>query len=517
MSLPQIPITGIGADFRVPGSYAEILFAQGPASAAAGEREVVFVMPMLSSGTWTPATLYGPITDSLVAETGAGAGSPLHRGIRKFLKHNKDAKVWAVPVAETSGVGAAAATGTVTFTTDPTGTGTATVTVCGEPCSYTYKATGTPDTVTTIAAGLKAAINSKSWLPVTADNSSGVLTLTAKLKGASQGTATIGVIRFRAEVTAGTGTTVATSGAFLGTGVAGADGTTTEAANTATALAVLDAVRKYYIVVSAYDATTLGNLKTHIVNKSEPRRGLRSVGIAAYTGTLAGATTVATGRNYERLNLFLFEDAEHDCAEIAGGMAAIVQKAHDNDATANLAGTSLADVFLPVYSAASRPTDVEQNDAINDGISIIATNEAGPYLVMLVNTRSKNAAGTQDDFRATEAHRVSGADEFIDTVLSQWNQKFVQKKFKPDEVLADGRFNPNQPLITNVVRPSTIAPWIKRLMDDFESLGHLQDLQASKDSLRVLKTGSRAEVGLDLHIIDHLLQSTFRVAEVSEG
>jgi phage tail sheath gpL-like len=515
-----IPITGVAIDFRVPGAFAEILFAQGPASAAAGEREVVFVMPMLATGTTWTANALIRVNNSGEAETGAGAGSPIHRAIRKYLTHNKDSKVWALPYLPSSGGSPVAATGVITFTfssgSNPTATGTATVTICGEDCTYTYKTT---DTLTTIAAGLKAAINAKPHLPVSADNSAGVLTLTAKIMGVSQGNGTVGVIRFRSTVTAGTNAVVATSGAALGlgTGVAGADGTTTEATRLTTALAVLDAVRKYYVGVSVNDATSLGAVKTHIVNKSEPRRGLRSRAIAAFTGTGAAGATIATGRNYERLQMFWQEASEHDNAEIVGALMAIVQKEESKDATCNLAGYSLSDILLPVFDAADRPDDTEQNDAINDGLSPIATNEVGPYLVMHVNTRSKNSAGTQDDFRATEAHRVSGCDLFVDTVLANWALQYAARKFEDDERLADRKFNPSQGQRPNVVRPSNIDRWLKSQLEDFWNLGHSQELQASKDSVRCLKNGSRNEASLDLHIIDHLLQGTFRVAEVSPG
>src|SRR5262245_30622231 len=128
-----IPITGVAQDYRVPGAYAEILFAQGPASAAAGVRQVVLVMPKLSAGTWTANTMYR-VNNEKEAEDGAGAGSPLHRAARKFLRVNKDAKLWAVPYAETSGGTPVAATGTVTLTGTASGTGTIVVTVCGEDC-----------------------------------------------------------------------------------------------------------------------------------------------------------------------------------------------------------------------------------------------------------------------------------------------------------------------------------------------------------------------------------------------
>jgi phage tail sheath gpL-like len=517
----SIPITGVGADYRVPGPFVELLFGQGPASASVGAREVVLVMPKISSGTWTAATLY-PITNEADAETGAGAGSPLHRAARKFLQINKDAKLWGLPVSETSSAGGGtAATWTCLFATTPTARGTATVTICGEECSYGYS---TSDTVTTIAAGIKASINAKPWLPVTADNSAGTLTVTAKLLGASQGTASIGVISARATVTTGTALTATASAAFLGfsTGVAGVDGTTTEAANTATALAALDSVRKYYIVSSAYDATTLGHLKTHIVNKSEPRRGLRSVGIASYTGTEANGSTIATGRNYERLQIVWFENPDNDCAEIAATVAAIRQKIEGVDASgpiegSQVPGTRLGDHLNNAYTTSDWPTDTELNDALNDGLAPIKSTDSGPVLVMSVSTRSRNAAGTQDDFRAADTHRVSAGDLFADEVVADWNLNYAGMKFENDEFLADGLPNPNKTLRPNVLRPSIYKAHFYQLLQDFFDRAHLQEITATKASVRVVKTGQRMEVGSNLHVIDHSKQSSFRLAEVSTG
>ena len=311
------------------------------------------------------------------------------------------------------------------------------------------------------------------------------------------------------------------SGTHLGTGVAGADGTTTEAANTATALATLEATRKYYIVSSAYDATTLGHFKTHIVNKSEPRRGLRSVAIAAHPGTLAAATTVATGLNYERVQLVWFEKPDSDCAEIAGLIAGVRQKAESRDATTNATvqdgANPIAGLIANAFSNADWPTDTDLNDAINDGLSPIKSSDTGPQWVMSTNTRSKNSAGTQDDFRATETHRVSGADLQVDEVLADWALNMAGKKLEDDELLPDGKPNPNQKLRAGVVRPSTYKPSLVRQLQDFYDKGHLQNLQATKDSVRVVKNGSRLECGYNLHIIDHALQATFRVAEVSTG
>lgn len=510
----QIPIVGVGADFRVPGSYAEVIFGQGPASAAAGTREVVLAMPMLSTGTWTPATLY-PIGSEKDAEDGSGSGSPLHRAARVFLQANRNAKLWGLPVAETSTASPTAATATLTIATTATGVGTLTVTICGEDCSYTFPSTST---ASAIGDGIVAAIKGKTWLPVTASNSSGTVTITAKLKGISQGTATVPAIRCRVTITSGIGTTATLGGAFLGTGVAGAEGSTTEAANLATALAAINASRRYYIVTSANDATSLGNLKTHISTKSEPRQGLRSVGIGALVHGLSACSTIATGLNYDRMQLAWQPNGEWDPASIAANVAAVRQKYEQVDSAFNFDTYSGPDWLVPpAYATSDWPDTDDQNDAINDGLTPISSNASGSHLVISLTTRSKNSGGTVDDFRAAETHRVSVADEFTDEELVDYALNYSGKKLAPDQLLSDGTVNPNQKEIRNVVRPSSFKAHIGKRMDDYEAAGKIQQAAASKASIRVVKTGSRLEVGFDLISIDLLHQATYRVAESSSG
>lgn len=517
MALPLIPITGIDATWRVPNVYAELLFGQGPATASAGVREVCFVMPKISTGTWTAATLYR-VNSEKDADDGGGSGSPIHRAIRKFLLANKNAKVWALPVAETSGGSPVAATAVLTIATTATGTGTLTATVAGEDCSFTFLSGAT---ATQIGDGIVAAINAKTWLPCTAANVTGTVTLTAKLKGTSQGTATIPVIRVRATITSGVGTTASFGGAFLGTGVTGAEGTTTEAANTLTALNAIVAVKKYYLVSSAIDATTLGHFKTHVSTKAEPRQGIFSVSISAYMGTLANVTTLATGLNFHAHQVVWQPNSEHDAAELAGNMAAIRQKREQTDSAFNFAGYSEADwLILPAYSSADWPDADDINDAINDGITAISSRDGGSSVVMSVNTRSKNSAGTVDDFRACETHRVSVAHEFVEEMVVNTKLNSIGKKLLDDERLANGNVNPNQRVIPGVIRPSYLRKPVFQQLDDYEAAGKLQNIAASKASLRAIKSpanASRVESSLDLHTIDHCHQVTVRVAEVSPG
>lgn len=516
MALPVIPIVGVDANYRVPAVLAEIVFNQGPATASAPTRNVCFVMPKLSTGTWTAATPY-QVKNEADAITGAGAGSPLHRAIRVFLSANKDATVWAVPVAASSGGSPAIATATVVLATTATGTGTVVATIAGEDCSASFVSGATP---TTVGDALAASINAKTWLPCTAANGSGTVTLTAKIAGASQGTSSLVVHRVRASITTGVAMTV-TASAGLGAVVAGADGSTTEAATTLTALNAITARRFYYMVSSAVDATTLGSFKTHLSTKAEPRRGMRCVGIAAYPGTLANGQTIATTLNFPRFQLAWQRNPDSSPEEIAGNIAAIRQKREAVDSAANMASYREADWLVkPAYTTSDWPDDNDQNDAITDGLACIASDESGSYLVMSVNTKSKDSTGSVDDFRACETHRVSVPDEFVDELLINTRLKFGQKKLKNDEFLADGSVNPNQRRIRNVITPSIVGATVKSQLTDYENNGKIQDAQASKDGLLVLKSpanSARIECGFDLHSIDHAHQFTFRVAEVSSG
>ena len=527
MGSPEIAITGIVADFRVPGTYAEILFNQGPATASAPAREVCFVMPKTSAGTYTANTLYQVKNEAEVSD-GGGAGSPLHRAIRMFLKANKSAKVWALPVAATSGGTPAIATTTLTFASNSTGTATVTVTIDGEDSQATLPSGSTP---TQFALAVLATVNAKTYLPVVATNVAGVVTFAAKIAGASQGTSIAGggaadlaIHRIRVSITSGITTTAKLSGAWLGCTVSGAEGTTSEAVSTSTALATIAARRFYYLGVSTVDSTSLSNLKSHLVTKAEPKRGHRSVAIAAYPGTLGAVTGLATGLNYERIQIAWQRNPDNSVEEIVGNVLAVRQRFESTDSAANwVSDGELASLWYikPAYSSADWPDADDQNDAINDGVMPIASRAGASYPVMSVDTRSKNSTGAVDDFRSCETHRISVADEFTDELIANTALNFGNgKKLRDDERLADGSVNTNQTRVRNVITPSMVKATANDQLIEFYKAGKLQNLAASQASLRTLKSpanGGRVEGGIDITAIDHAHQFSWRISETSSG
>lgn len=521
MSSLSIPITGISSTYRVPGNYAEPVFAQGPSTSSSGPRKVLITGAKTSSGTWTAGTMYRVTSDS-VASDGAGSGSPLHRAARAFLAANRTAEVYALPYAVSSGTGASAAIGTITIAGSPTSAGMLEVMICGETITLSV---GTSDTATTLGDDLAGAINAKVWLPVTAVNTTGTVVITAKVVGISQNAANAG-IRYRCRVISGTGVTITASSSLVGDGstgaTSGADGTTTEIANLTAALAASALTNKYYYNVLANNVSgAVAAYKSHIATKALPVNGLRECVVVGSNVALATAITHANAANYERVRYVWQPSSEHDAAELAGYMAAVYQAGESTDPGKNWDGYSGPDFLIQgTYSSASWPTNADVNDAINNGLTPIASNASGAYVVMSVTSRSKNSNGTIDDFRACESHRVSIVDAFTDDLILRITNNFGGQKLRDDQTDSKGAVNPNQVVPRGVITPSRMKPAIRKLIDEYDSLGLLQDTDASKSSLLVIKSptnSGRVEAQLDLRTTDLYHQGTFRIAEVSPG
>jgi phage tail sheath gpL-like len=518
------PILGYPSDYRAPFTAVEINFGQGPSTSSGPGRAVHYCGPKTSAGSATVNTTY-KITREQDAVDLFGVGSFLHRMLRLHLLADKGAKLYATCYAASSGSGVATATGTITLTfpsgSNPTANGRMFTTICGEDFETSFR---TSDTLTTIGDALVAQINQRSFLPVTASNAAGTITLTSKHAGASSGDGTTGVIRFRSSTEAGKNLNVATSGAALGlgTGTPGAEGATTETANLTAALATLTATRYYYMGFSVWTSAAIAPIKTHVVNKSEPNPGLRSRAFTAYTGTQSALTTIVNACNYERRHFVLQEASEHDAAELVANAIAIHRKKESvrgGFVPDNYRGTDW--LIKPVYDAADRPTDTEINDACVDGITIIASDDVGSRMVMSLNSRSKNAAGTVDDFRATETHRVSFMDDFADTWQARDAATYQEFKLTADRYLSDGvtvdaNFKPPPRTVT----PSRYRSWFLAIVDEFELAGVLQNAPAWAESTRVNidpLNQSRIEAGASGRTMDIRHQVTLRLAETSPG
>jgi phage tail sheath gpL-like len=502
--MATIRVTGVADNHRTPGGYAEILFQQGPANAALGPRLACVVGPKTAAGTATANVLYA-IPDEGTAALLAGTGAPAHRVARKYLEHGAASALSMVTYTPKAGTAASLSTA---ITGAPTKRGQADAQVGPVICSYGFS---TSDTASSVADGLEAAINGATYLPATcaayhAATGTGI-TVTAKVHGTSQNTA----IRLRTDVTAGAGVAIAAGGDLAG-------GVGDDSTPLTTALAAINTIRRYYVGVPISDATLGALLKTHIVNKSQPNPGLRSVGIMGGRGTLTDTTTIANGLNCGRIQYVHQEDSDHDPAELVGEIMGIRSEVENTDSSANMAGRGVN--LHAAYDIADRPTSDEINTAINEGITEIASTESGAYIAMSVNTCSKNAAGTVNDFRATETHRVSVPDDAIDTILQTWALNFQGKKFADDKRDAKGLVDPNQVYKSTVAKPSMVRKMVAQVLRQFEDDDKLQNVDASIAALVAQKSAvnsGRTEVGVNFHTIDHAHQLVVLGKETSTG
>src|SRR5215831_18340188 len=130
-----------------------------------------------ASGT-APADIPVPVGNQAYADQAFGRGSELANMFRAFFANNFSQYVLGLPVAEPAA--GTAASGTITVNNAPTQAGTFQLYVAG--VNVPVGVAGN-ETVTTMAAAIVAAITANPDLPVTATNTAGVVTVTAKWKG----------------------------------------------------------------------------------------------------------------------------------------------------------------------------------------------------------------------------------------------------------------------------------------------------------------------------------------------
>lgn len=504
----EIVITGLASNDPVPGSYIDVLFAQGDAAGSSGPRKAVILANMLSTGSATAGALYGPDTAvQLQNETDCitlfGTGSEVHRLFRRFTKVNKVTPLYVVPIADPGGT---AATITSVVANAATANGVARV-FCGDEFVDTTITSG--DAAGTIATNVVAKINSMTHWPITAAVQSTVnVVITARQTGPRGNQ-----IRIMTQVI-GTGiATTMTQGAdtFLGSG-ATADSNTT-------ALATILPYRFYRIISGATDATQLGALMTQVNSQATPTTGIRQVVFAGSNDTLAAATTIATGLNAARCSLTWHKYAPMTGSEIAANEAAIEALFEDSGTRprCNFAGFGRDAATQPYWvvkasrDATAAPTRANVVSALNNGISPIGVDANGTtYLINRVTTRSLN--GATADYRIRDRHKVSISDFYGDDADARNVLNFSGKTLANDP--PDGAPIPDGDIVT----PSIYRGSINALTRSYYDNGLVQNVEtviADTEVSRSLSPTSRLTARVPLQPIDCLFQIGVVVAQVA--
>lgn len=488
---------------------------QGASNAPLGARDAIYVAAMLSSGATATANTIYEIGDDDQAADLFGAGSPAHRCVRMHIKANKAGRLYVMPYAATSGGSPTQATASLTIANTPTGTGKVVFYLCGEQFEVGYKL---DDTVTAIAEDIVAAINGRVHLPVSAANTAGAVTISSKINGASQNS----IYRLRvASVTAGTAVTATASAALLATG---AEGSTTELTNFQAALDAMPVAAHYYVCTPVTVSTFIAALKLHVATKNEPSTGIFCKGMTVSTGALAATATIAIAQNSELVDLVWQRNADMAPDEILANWVAIRQKRENVGLPGlvfNFDKYNRADWLITAAPNQSDwPDNDDQDDAINDGISVIASTAFGSYLVLSATTRSKDSGGTLDDFRATESHRISSMHGLASQVTTNHALTYTDFRQQDNPTLPDGSIDLNAiaELPARTVVPYTFEKWFLNQLEPFFAAGVLQGRQDWTDATDTRidpSNNGRMQVKSAGRTADLHHQATFRLSETT--
>ncbi len=432
--------TVIDPNLKIPGSFIQVSLGTGPRSPASGAYKLLCVGLKTAGGSAAVSELK-QVTGPDDARAYFGAGSELDLMLRALFRANPTATVYAVAMDPAGGT---AGTKALVFTGTSTADGIVEVWVLGERVVATIPS-GSNATVT--GDLVRDAINARTELPVTAGNSTGTVTLTAKNTGPRSGAISV---RSLATVT-GISHTPATG--YCSAGSAGSENATTQ----------LDAVagERFHLIVSPhFDATNLGKFKSAVTAQALPVVGHRGRWLAAFGGTYANFITLSDALNDPRGQIDWIENPDDTPGMIAACHAGAHAAAVSRDRAFNTDGLTLPGLKAQ-YSVSDRPTRTEQNGILSNGGTPLVTS-AGVVSVLRSVTNYHQDGSGNDDFSILDTHKVEVADYIGDSIDFNFGVRFRGFKLAPDD--SDG-----EPPPPKVATPLSVRDWIYGLLKDEEN------------------------------------------------
>lgn len=501
-----VTIPGLSASRKTPGVNILVALGSVPTSAAEAPARVVILANKITStltgaspsfsvtaGTLaaaTPTRIYSP-DDALVY---AGQGSEAHLAALSVFQHMPDAEVWLCLVAEAG----TAATGVLTFVNAATAAYTVRFRLNGKVIDV---AVASGDSVTAIALACANAILDEADLPLTAQNSAGVLTFTPKNTG-PRGNALVVEVAFVSS--AGVETRITTSATTSPGATTGQLSSVTTTENTyslstgatgdsiANALAALTSETFHRYVCAPVDSTNLDLLVAHLDSVAGVLNQHRSQAVACSPAASGTAITLATGRNAARQQIVWHYNSPLSPPQVAAAVCAArlagdsvaggVLPGEAQDPGANLSGILLAGV-PPQHLVAERPTPTEIESALNNGLTPLEPAAAGRTAIVRSITSRSLALG-QPNFSVLDTSTVGILDFVADDLRADLSATFRGKKVKDDP--SGG----GPPLAPSVVTPSIIRARVAFKLKQYEARGLLENVDANMDLLVAVRNGA---------------------------
>jgi phage tail sheath gpL-like len=363
----SITFDQIPANWRVPGTYVEVRPDYSNAGLAEFPTRVLLIVQKLAAGT-APVDRTFRITRVSDAIGLFGQGSVGHHMVEAFLAANPTADLHAMCLADVGG--GTQATRTVTITGNPTVAGVAALYVAGRRVTANVTTASTP---TTVAAALVAAVTADPDMPVTAANTAGVITLTARHRGE---------VGNEIDVRMNLRTDDATPAGLAFAIAAGTAGATNP--DLATAISVVASEWFTDIVVPWTDTTNVGLLVTELARRYNAMTRLDAHGWIGLRGTFSAVSTRGQGLNSPHLTAIGANAAPQPGYVWAAALAGVASFHLGNDPARQLRSLVLPRILPP--AAAVRFIDTERDLLLRDGISTFTVAVDGSVVLERVIT-----------------------------------------------------------------------------------------------------------------------------------
>lgn len=469
--MSEVVITGLSDNSKVPGFYAETLFAQSAIRLSSVALKCMLVGQKTSGGTLTADMGVQRIFSKEDADTYCGAGSELARMCYAALDEVVGLDGFELWVAAPAAAGgAAAASATITVTGTASANGTIYVWVGGDRVEVPILNGDVQNTIATkIDTAIKATTNYARFA-YTSGAATNVVTATIKSAGA-RGNYYIVAVDF----TSAPGVTLALGGA----GSAITTGSTTilmrtfgggTGVETLTNIqAVLFSQWHQFYGIAQNDATSLASWELQFDAKAAPTQGSWEHAVVASNGTFAATTSLAqTTLNHARFTMKHLENSETHPSEIAAAIACLrassggeqgsPNKDYDGYVYRTIRAQRVVSNWYSTYAAKQAALDV--------GVSPLLSRTDGKVEeVRSITTRCMN--GSTPDYRCLDTAQAYVPD------YVRWRLQIVYlTEVRP----AMPRVAPNEAEGEKARRPNVLTPkrWASRANRELLAMGDEQ-------------------------------------------
>lgn len=483
----SIPFNQVQNSLLVPGFWTEF-----DNSKAGGTTAMPWQVLLIGQQTGTASSEVTQVYDDDAADAAYGKGSQLALMVRAFRKNNKLMPLFVLPVSDkSSGV---AGTKTVTVTGTATESGSIRLYIGGQLVEVTVTAN---DAAATIASAIKAAVDEKTNLPVSATVSSGAVTLTNKNKGEI-------VTDVRVNYAAGevlpAGVKVA-----IATGVSGSGNPSLDD------LGVASKIAGYWfnvIVSGLNDETNVAYLKDELEDRWSAT--VQKTGVLFYgkdfnseSDPVNKAVTYYKAKNSQLLMPISLIGSPTPASEIASAVAAVCATKAENDPALPLSNWAVAGIAAPASNDDLGLS--EKNTLLTAGCALIdAASDRTVYLRRMVTTYKTNAAGGSDtSYQQLETVFI------LSFIRWDWNNLMSTKY--PHAKLGDdgGEYGAGQVIMTPKRGFAEAIARFKYWME----LGLVQDYDDFKANL-VVERNSSSKTRLDFLLPATLMNQLFTCASL---